>query len=303
MWYMKQTFIITSLICLLASCSEPDGGIEAPVGEDLNKEVVIQSVGSFSDSAISAESYPGSLYPMQVFDKSQIMDNGAFNELQVEISPYSLIFNFHPVPYIEEISEPKGYLSFSKAFASAMTSEEWSISQGSDIKSKSLLLAYGTYSSKEKARAFLGEPSLYRLVDECSGKYMLLAKLVIAKFDVLAYFEGKFTGGNVDNLCYVSSVTFGRSVYLALSSDESHDKLRDIFCEGILKGDMAHVDDYLGLSSRSVIANGCGGGGGGYWGESGYKTLINIFNPGAIYAGVPIAFELRDAATNEAIRF
>lgn len=297
---MKRILPVVLFICSLASCSRLDGGTNPHGEEDLNREVILQSVGSPSTSAISAESYSGSLYPMQVFDKSQISGNGSFDELQVKTAPYSLIFNFYPSPYVEEVSEPKGFLSFAKASAAAMASEEWAVFRDSDIASKSLLMACGIYSSKDKAKAFLGEPSLHRLVDECSGKYVFIAKLVISQFDILTDVDGKLTSEELDNLCYVGSVTIGRSAYLVLSANENPDNLTDIFCKGILKEDMAYLDDYLGLSSRSVITRG-GGDSGGYWGEGGYKTLIDIFNPDAVYAGVPVSFELRDATTNEVI--
>lgn len=300
--WMKKILLVVSIICSLASCSKSGGGTKPPGEDDLNREVVLRSVGSFSKSAISAESYPGSLYPMQVFDKNQISENGSFNEFQVKTSPYSLIFNFYPSPYIEKVSDSEGFLSFTKVSANAMGSEEWEIFQDSDITGKSLLMACGTYSSTDKAKAFLGEPSLYRLVDECSGKYVFITKLITSKFDILTNFDGKLTSEELDNLCYVSSVTIGRSAYLVLSANENPDNLMDIFCKGILKGDMAYLDDYLRLSSISVITRGCGGSG-GYWGESGYKTLIDTFDPNTVYAGVPVSFELQDAATNETVLF
>lgn len=145
---MKIIVLIVLLLSLLSSCSKSNDDSSIPGKEDeqnnIKKEVVIQSAGSISRSSILAEEHPNSLHPMQVFETKRIMEDGLFSEIKTKVSPYSLIFNFYPMPYIEEVSEPKGFLSFTKIFANAMKSEEWKVFNESDITSKSLTFRFGT---------------------------------------------------------------------------------------------------------------------------------------------------------------
>lgn len=292
------TYSILFLL-LLSSCTKSDGGSDAINNKDINKEFIIRSDGVFSKSNILAEKY-SNFYPAQVLDKKLLVENGIFSEIQTEVSPHSLIFEFYPIPYIEEILVPKGVLSFTNVLANAMRSEEWKIYNESGVNT-SQLISCAIYSSKEEAKAFLGEPSLYKLIDESGGDYIFLAKIISSKFNLLTGIKDRLTDKNLDDACYVSSVTFGHYAYLSISTNKNPERIMDLFINGILKKDVTYVDQYLKISSSVNVVERGGSDHNGYWGEAGFYKLIEIFDLRSNYTGVPISFELRDATTREII--
>lgn len=163
---MRKSNIITICISiffsLLSSCSKQDDDSEVLKINDLNKEFIVKSEGDLSKSLILAEVY-SSFYPTQVFEKKCLVEDGFFSEIQTGIHPYSLIFDFYPIPYVEEVSEPKGVLSFTQVLANAMKSEEWGIYRESGV-TKSQLLAYVLCSSKDDAKGFLKYDSVPNFV-------------------------------------------------------------------------------------------------------------------------------------------
>lgn len=298
---MKRINIITYTIIyflLLSSCSKQDDSNNTVNKCNPNKEFIIQSEGDFSKFGILAERY-SNFYPTQLFDKHLIKD-GILSEIQTEMYSHSLIFDFYPRPYIEEVLEPKGFLSFTKVLTNAMKSEEWKIYFESGV-TKSQLVSCAIYSSKDDAKRFLGDPSLYTLLNENETEYIFLAKIISSKFNILTSIDNKIIDKKLDNACYVSSVTFGRYAYLSIPTNKNPEKIMDLFVNGILKGNTAYVDEYLKISSSINLIEKGGSNNNGYWGESGFHKLIEIFDVNSRYSGVPIYFELKDAITNEFI--
>lgn len=299
---MRDINIITYTIIfllLLSSCSKEDDSNNTVKKYNLNKEFIIQSEGDFLKFGIITENY-SSFYPTQLFNKHLIKD-GILSEIQTEMYSHSLIFDFYPRPYIEEVLEPKGFLSFTKVLINAMKSEEWKIYSESGI-TKSQLVSCAIYSSKDDAKRFLEDTSLYTLVNEYETEYFFLAKIISSKFNILTSIDNKFIDKKLDDACYVSSVSFGRYAYLAIPTNKNPEKIMDLFVNGILKGNMAYVDEYLKISSSINLIEKGGSNNNGYWGESGFRKLIEIFNINSRYSGVPIYFELRDAITNEIVK-
>lgn len=284
------------LLLLLMSCSKIDDN-NGGDGE-LNKEFVIHP-NEFAASGVLTENL-STCYPIQLFRKSSLIDNGIFNEVNANMHPYSLIFNFLPRPYTAEITRPNGILSFIEARASAMNSDEWRVYNESGTTT-SLHLACAIYSSEDKAKKFLGDSSLYRLLGKNEYKYTFVAKIISSKFNVITHTEEVLTDDEIDDACYISSITYGRYAYLSIQVNENPEKILDIFKNGILGGDLSYVDKYVEIASSVNVIEKGGNGNGGYWGKNGFYKLIEIFNPNRSYTGVPILFELKDIKTKEVV--
>ena len=287
------------LILLSSSCSKLDDDSSSTKKNNINKEFIIQAEGSFSDSYILAEKY-SNFYPSQMFLKKDLIEDGIFSETPAEVHPYSLIFDFYPIPYIEDILEPKGFLSFTKVLTNAMKSDEWKIYSESGI-TKSQLVSCAIYTSKDDAKAYLGEPSLYRLLSENESEYIFLAKIISSQFDILTNMNDNIVDKNNDDACYVSTVTIGRYAYLSISTNENPEKIMDLFMNGILKNDLTYTEEYLKIASSVNIIERGGSNNNGYWGEEGFCKLVEIFDTNHRYFGVPILFNLKDAITQEVI--
>lgn len=296
---MKNVIYLFTLLLLSSSCSKLDDGSDTGKNNNLNKEFIIQSKGNFSKSNILAEKY-SNFYPTQTFEKKHLIEDGVFSEIKTEVYPYSLIFNFYPTPYVEEVLEPKGLLSFTKVMTNAMKSEGWKLYSESGI-TQSQLISYAIYSSKDDAKEFLGEPSLYKLLDENEGKYIFLAKIISSKFNILTSIDDKLIDNKFDDICYVSSVTIGRYAYLAISTNEDPIEIMDLFVNGIIKRNATYIGEYLKFSSSVNIIERGGSDNNGYWGEKGFHKLMEIFNTNSRYVGVPIYFELKDIVTKEVV--
>ncbi|CDN32726.1 hypothetical protein BN938_2656 [Mucinivorans hirudinis] len=286
-----------SLLPLLFSCSENNRGTDIDVQKKFsdNEQIVIKLNGFPSVSTISANRFP-KFYPSQMFDKKSFKGESIFNEIKNDEIPYSLLFDFLPAPYVEEITAPKGYLSFTNALIKAMKSAEWDVFNNNKT-TKSEILSYGVYSSSDAAKLFLKDISLYELLDKGDKKYIFLAKIISTKFDILCDIDLK----ERDDILYVSSISFGRYAYIAIPTDNPEDII-DLFKNGILKKDVNYIDKYIDISkSITILEKGGKDLGLGYWGENGFYNIVNVFDTYSDYLGVPICFEVKDPITNEVI--
>ncbi|MFR9495635.1 MAG: hypothetical protein SNG69_04915 [Rikenellaceae bacterium] len=294
---MKRYYLFILLLSLFLGCSD-DNIVNKDSIEDIVDKEVIVSPNKFSSSFIVIDDIP-QVYPMQVLKRSDI-EKGHFNDLGVEIYPYSLIFDFTPVPYIVNLNTTSNMLSFTKAISEAMSSNEWQTFNDSGTF-RLQYLAYAMFSSIDKAKDFLGDASLYRLLESEDYKYTFIAKILSSKFSVNTYFEDEDIGENVNDKCYVSSVVFGRYAYLSIQSNDNPKQIYDMFVNGILNNDTSYISDYIDISSSVNVIEKGSSVNNSYLGADGFHRLINTFSLNQNYTGVPIMFELKDLKTKEPI--
>lgn len=281
-------FILTLLLLLLSCSSEQDNNNNNEPDFDLDQEVIVSVNGFHSDDIIFTRNHQNS-YPSQMFDKRIFVEEHTLKEINDISNPYSLIFDFLPIPYIEKIDNPQGFLSFNKAIANAMKTEANSLYINSNLR-KSDIVSYGIFSTTDKAKLFLKDRSLMELLEDNTKKYIFLARIISTKFDVLSDI-------NLENedILYINSLSFGRYAYISISTDDP-EYVIDVFKNGILKKDNTYINKYVNISSYvNIIERGGPSLKSGYLGSDGFYTLMNIFDISSNYTGSPIYFTLRDS--------
>lgn len=160
------------------------------------------------------------IYPTQNIVASKLYQGGEWIEVKAKKNPHSLIFDFKPIPYIEEINTPKDNLSYSIAFRNAMRSDEWheSSSSGYRLSAEASFMNVKDFNdfkmsfggSLNIAGKFKTEASY----DEKRTKYktVLLARLKASNFKVDTYISDKVTNDKPvwESQSYVSSITYGK---------------------------------------------------------------------------------------------
>lgn len=209
----------------LFSCSDEHNEIKKTDDFDLDQEIIISVNGFHSDHIIFTRNYQDS-YPSQMFDKKIFEEEHILKETNDISKPYSLIFDFLPIPYIEKIDNPQGFLSFKRANANAMRTEANAIYVNSNLR-RSDIVSYGIYSTTDKAMLFLKDGSLKDILEESTKKYIFLARIISTKFDVLSDIDLE----NRDIL-YINSLSFGRYAYISISTDDPKYVI-DVFKNGI----------------------------------------------------------------------
>lgn len=286
-------FVYTIYIFLfLFSCTDKNDKDELnsfPVNEE--KVVVLNG----SASKVIYENRYSPFYPTQIFEKEYFEKENAFKEVKNAGIPYHLIFHFTPAPYVEEVTTPAGYLSFTKARSNAMNSEEWEMYNNRTTATQ--FLSYGSYSSIDEAKKFLKDASFYNLLDKGDKEYIFLAKIILAQFDVTADIDLK----DKANMLYVSSVSFGRYAYIAIPTDNPANVI-DLFTNGILKKNPEYIDEYIKIcTSVNIVEKGGKSSSHGYLGKDGFNNLVDVFDINSEYMGIPIYFQVKDPVTNELI--
>lgn len=258
------------------------------------------------------------IYPSQNIVLSQFLQSGRWNEVFCQKNPHHLIFNFYPIPYIEEIKNPRGHLTYSMALRNAMNSNDWKISSQSGTAGSAEASFVDVKTYEEFKRAFganlsVGEYfSANMSYSKNSKKYktVFIARFKATNFDVLTYVDNKITNESPvwSSQSYVSSLTFGKVAYLVIYSNYSFDEVKmsinASFSAGLVSGGgnysqqtlkiLQSSESYAWISGNNVTET--------FYGNNS-KFLDQLFSP--IYnkktIGVPIFFQLRKTSNNQVV--
>lgn len=258
------------------------------------------------------------IYPSQNIVLSQFLQTGRWNEVFCKKSPHHLIFNFYPVPYIEEIKNPQDHLTYSMALANAMQSNEWEISSQSQTvgSAEASFVDVKTYS--EFVRSFGANLSVGKFFssnmsyDKNSKKYktVFIARFKAANFDILTHVDNKITNERPvwDSQSYVSSLTFGKVAYLVIYSNYSYDKVKEsinaTFSAGLVSGGGNYSQETLNILQSSESYAWINGNNvtDTFYGNS-PAFLEKLFQP--IYnkttIGTPVFFQLNKTSNNQLV--
>jgi hypothetical protein len=258
------------------------------------------------------------IYPSQNIVLTQFLQSGRWNEVACKKNPHALIFNFYPIPYIEEISNPRGMLSYTMALQRAMKSEEWATSSKSQTAGSAEASFVDVKSAYEFERSFGANLSVGKYFSanmsysKNSKKYktVFVARFKATNFDVLTYVDDKITNDQLvwSSQSYVSSLTFGKVAYLVVYSNYSYDEVKTsinaAFSAGIVSGGGRYSSRTLNILSQSesyAWVNGNNVTDSFYGNNAAFldKLFKPIYNKNTI--GVPVYFQLSKTDTNRLV--
>lgn len=256
-----------------------------------------------------------SIYPTQNIVASKLMQSGEWFEINAKKNPHYLIFDFMPIPYVEEISNPKNKVSYAIALKKALKSEEWrNSSHKSGLSAEASFKEVKDFSdlnvsfggNVSVAKVFSANASYEKKKTEY--KTVLLARLKASNFKVDTELDGnKVTNDKLvyDSQSYVSSLTYGKIAYLVIFSNYSYDKVKTSINATIsskiasgsanysreLTNILASSESYCWIKGNTNEES--------FWGTTPVfinKMFTAVFDKNSI--GVPIFFELKFVKSN-----
>lgn len=337
--FTKRFFVATIVtLGIFTSCQQDDELLNPTIKEDLSskmseeikfkwddvyrynfksKDDVPLDIQEFQTETRASTIQIGeeAIYPSQNIVLSQFLQSGRWNEIFCKKNPHSLIFNFYPVPYVENITNPQDHLTYSLALGKAMTSKEWDISSqsgttGSAEASFKDVKTYNEFNLSFGANLSVGKFfSTNMSYSENSKKYktVFIARFKATNFDIITHVDNKITNELpvYDSQSYVSSLSFGQVAYLVIYSNYTYDQVKKsidaAFSYKLVDGGANYSKETLDILSSSesyawVKGNNVTE---SFYGNS-PAFLEQLFKPifNKTTIGVPVFFQLRKKSNN-----